>query len=162
MQIKSLPEKSPFLEGLWQEVLAEKGWTARDLQRASGVSYNYVRHIVDGKVVPAKNALRPMCAAAGLDFSVVWQYMHDKHLLGETDEQARGLGADIVRTAKSHALDSPQQQAEDDDDFLPEMIAVYKSLPLIAKYQLLNTGWRLANQYGIRVSGFNDPSMTRP
>ncbi len=154
MPTPPLPEKSPFLAGLWQAVLAEKHWTARELARRSNVGYNWARWAADGKVIPSRNALSLMCTAAGLDFGVVWSTLHDRKLQGQTEESARALGAEIARTARLPNDTPEQQQTADGDRLLPELAAVFAALPLAVRYELMSTAWRLANDHGVKVAGF--------
>jgi hypothetical protein len=161
MPTPPLPEKSPFLAGVFQTVLADKHWTARDLQRKANVGYNWARWAIDGKVIPSRNALSLMCTAAGLDFAVVWSHLHSKELRDKTDEQARAMGVQIARTATldakySHMFppEQQEQQTADGDRLLPELAAVFAALPSAARYELMSTAWRLANDHGVKVAGF--------
>jgi hypothetical protein len=60
---------SPYMRNTWQKVMAERGWVATDLaEAAEKLSHNFVRRVVNGKLVPGREALQKLCSATGLDF----------------------------------------------------------------------------------------------
>jgi transcriptional regulator with XRE-family HTH domain len=75
---RSLPTLSPYLETFWNGVLVEKGWNAKDLSTAAGVSYGYTRKIVNGTLIPSRDALRRLCSTTGQDFVTVWRSLNQE------------------------------------------------------------------------------------
>lgn len=147
---RPLPEKSPFLQGLWQAVLAKSGWSMKDLQRETRLSYNYSRHIAEGKIIPARNALWQMCHATGLDFERVWHSLNtvDEWSHGEEHEREVGaqLGASLV--PKSSAENSLASEG-----MLAQLIGIFEQLPLAAQYSLMSEAARLAKENKVSVPG---------
>jgi transcriptional regulator with XRE-family HTH domain len=66
--------------------LNAKNWTAADLARAAGVSYNYARRASQGTALVGADVLAKLCAALDLDFTSVRAGMQGQ----EPDVQARG------------------------------------------------------------------------
>lgn len=149
-----MPVRSPFLQSLWQTVLLKYRWTTKDLQRESGLSYNYVRHIVDGKVIPARNALRQMCEAVGLDFERVWASLNSIDGWSHGDEHERQVGGEIG--ASLIFKESPQNIATQ-SRMVPELIAIFERLPIAAQYQLMAEACHLAAQHDVSVPGVINP-----
>jgi transcriptional regulator with XRE-family HTH domain len=154
MRNTPLPNKSPFLEGLWQGVLTKYGWNMKDLQRETGLSYNYVRHIADGKIIPSRNALWRMCGAVGLDFERVWDYLNSIDQLTNGEEQERQVGAEIAATLvpKRSAKDTAVQSA-----LGTQLIGIFERLPLAAQYSLMAEACKLAEENNVNVPGLLNP-----
>jgi hypothetical protein len=158
MPTPPLPEKSPFLQALWQGVLAKYGWNMKDLQRETGLSYNYARHIADGKVIPSRNALSKMCSAVGLDFDRVWFYLNNIDGVTNGEEQERQVGADLAATLvpKRNAKDTAIQSA-----LGGQLISIFERLPLTAQYSLMAEACKLADENNVNVPGLINPFRAR-
>jgi len=62
---------SPYMRRLWKNRLTELGWTAGELAKAAKLSPNYVRRIVNGTLLPGKDALHKLCEIAKLNLEVI-------------------------------------------------------------------------------------------
>jgi transcriptional regulator with XRE-family HTH domain len=149
-----MPVISPYLERLWNRVLLEKGWNAKQLANESGISYGYVRKIVNGTIIPSRNALRRMCAATGQDFISVWSALHAEHLREEPYEVGLNIGAAAIRGEDLDSPDAPVSEA-----IRKRMLELFDKLTLEGRLQLLKDALASNKMYRALANG---PEYERP
>jgi len=141
-----MPVLSPYLQSLWNRVLAEKGWTAKQLAEAAGVSYGYTRKIVNGTIVPSRDALRRLCYATGLDFGTVWTLMQreEQHEESRETEMAAAPTRVGIEPEASYHTEAENAHAE----IRRYMNNIMDGLPIKGMVELLRQAWIVADKYG--------------
>jgi hypothetical protein len=76
MKNEPLPVKSPYLAHKMTDVMAETGLGIGGLTKKTGLSYGYMRRIVNGTVIPNRDALKRICDGLELDFAEMWKATH--------------------------------------------------------------------------------------
>jgi transcriptional regulator with XRE-family HTH domain len=148
MKTASMPVLSPYLESIWNRVLPEKGWTTKQLAEAAGVSYGYTRKIVNGTIVPSRDALRRLCYAAGLDFGTVWTLMQRKEQHDENREAETAPRAPSARVGIEPEVSSRHEAENAHAEIRGYLNSIMDSLPIKGMVELLRQAWIVADKYG--------------
>jgi len=95
------------MQELWQKQLIERGWSGRDLAEKSGLSTNFVRRLVNGRLAPGRVALQALCAAVGLDFVEVYKAL-------KYEQYRRHTGLDSVTVELTPVPGAPMLTSDSD------------------------------------------------
>ena len=139
-----LPVLSPYLESFWKRVLAQKGLNAKELAEAAGVSYGYTRKIVNGTLIPSRDALKRLCSATGQDFLTVWTSLFQEQEHEEPFESGLHISTAAI---KGEDLDSPNGPTT--DAIRKRLLDLFDQLPLEGRLHLLEEAWRSNEMYKV-------------
>jgi transcriptional regulator with XRE-family HTH domain len=133
------------------EIISETGYTIREMAEKTGLSYGYMRRIVNGTVIPNRDALKRLCDGLGLDFATEWKATHPS-----PQEEAAEAILSMMSAAGSE--DSPAQ-GEAHGDFMPFQFTIdtadkAKFFSDFAKQELLKAFDRLTLQRKLDLMRF--------
>lgn len=138
-----LPVLEPFLRGVFQELLDEKGWDYHDLAKRAGLSPNYVRRVTLGTVKPQRKGLKSMCAGAGFHFETLMEMWRGN----KSSIDAEGIGRENMRDLfMAERLAKPLWMM----DGWEELSEIYTALPQEAQIQVLSMARDKARDHGFR------------
>jgi len=151
---------SQYLKTIWNNALAEKGWSVKELADKARVSYNYCRQIVNGTRIPARNPLFRMCKAAGLDFPSVWEQLQSEQELPDIPIGGEGITTrDITPVFNgiyqmfAEGIDrlSPKEKEASEKLYRQALNGIFDQLPIEGRLELLYQARKLADHYGAKL-----------
>jgi transcriptional regulator with XRE-family HTH domain len=129
---------SPYLEAFWNPVLAQKGWNAKQLAEASAVSYGYVRKIVNGTLIPSRDAIRRICLATGQDFVTVWSSLVREQQHETAPEELAEIGEAPVSAPETEDAHCATRR---------KINSIMDGLPIEGMFELLRLAWTMEDKY---------------
>jgi transcriptional regulator with XRE-family HTH domain len=162
MKNEALPVKSTFLMHKMTEVVAKTGFTIHEMADKTGLSYGYMRSILNGTVIPNRDAMKRLCDGLGLDFIDLWRGTRTPYVQvnsREVKNPPEVIQAGAAAMAKIGAVAAEKlgtTMTPRDQEFMGErlrdmLVRVFDILPLTAKVDLLQHAWELS------VGQQNDP-----
>lgn len=142
--VTRLPVVSRYLERFWNGVLAQRGWNAKQLATAAGVSYGYTRRIVNGTLIPSRDALRRLCATTGQHFLTVWTSLHQEQQHEEPYEKGLNISTAAISGEDLDSLNGPTTDA-----IRKRLLDLFDQLPLEGRLHLLEEAWRSNEMYKV-------------
>ena len=143
MRHEPLPVRSPYLAQKMAEVMGKTGWSIQEIAEKSQLSYGYARRIVNGTVVPNRDALIRLCAGLGLDFVAMWKAVQHRAVPPTTEGSATpGESAEFGQTPGP---------APDTEDALcatrRKINSIMDGLPVEGMFELLRIAWTVEDKY---------------
>ena len=141
MTVHVAKPKSPHLYHKLADIISRTGMSIQELAEKTGLSYGYMRRIVNGSVLPNRDAMRRMCEGLGLDFAVEWRATHPLR-----DEP---LEASIPKTLvnASPDLSGPGETEAGLSVMRRRVNQLMETLPIEGMLELLEEAWKLSDRY---------------
>jgi transcriptional regulator with XRE-family HTH domain len=142
-------EKSSYLQNKMTEVIGKTGFSIQELADKTGLSYGYMRRIVNGTVIPNRDALKRLCDGLGLDFATEWEATRVR--------SQDAAGKVIPHISAANALAGSTALSEPDDSMSARIAMsrrlshIMDTLPIEGKLELLEAAWRVADKYRDKV-----------
>lgn len=141
MKVHIAKPKSPYLYHKMADIISRTGMSIQELADKTGLSYGYMRRIVNGSVLPNRDALKRMCDGLGLDFAVEWTATHP--LRSEPFEVS------IPKTLANASgdLSGPGEAEAGHLAMRRRVNQIMETLPIEGMLELLEEAWKLSDKY---------------